>query len=359
MLYTYEQREKRLENTVTLLNKGPLDIISKNIPFFEKSKGLDAKAKEHLQTVDPSTHRPRGIEDLEAIRSGKDVENKNLSTVGEVETKHIHLPGRTLKIRIYNRSEEVKPALVYFHGGGFFERGMDVMENPCRLLAQKAGAVVVAIEYRLAPEFPYRQGLDDCLEGVRYVYEEAASLSINPELIGLVGDSVGGNLALGVDHLSQDEEWNICYVGLLCPLVDLSDISRQNWKIDHYDMSKDEPLIRRELLQMRESLFFIQTLYLKNLDDVLLPLVSPLLSKEKHELPAVTMITAEFDFLRIQGEDFSAQLLAAGVPVRHIEYKGMHHAFVKLLGYYPQAADAVKEIAGHFSSTVSSYRSKS
>lgn len=59
-------------------------------------------------------------------------------------------------------------------------------------------------------------------------------------------------------------------------------------------------------------------------------------------------MTAEFDFLRIQGEEFSAQLLKAGVPVRHIEYKGMDHAFVRKLGYYPQAADAIKEIASHF-----------
>lgn len=222
------------------------------------------------------------------------------------------------------------------------------MENICKFLAQEANSVVVGVEYRLAPEHPYQDGLNDCFETARYIYENPEEFQIDVDQMGIVGDSVGGNLALGVQQLSLEAPWEFRYLGMLCPLVDLSDVSRNSWNIKHYDMSKDHELIRQELVTMKDSLSFIQTLYLTNLEDVFLPLVSPLLRHDETKMPPLTMITAEFDFLRIQGEEFSAQLLEAGVPVRHFKYKGMDHAFVRKLGYYPQAADAVKEVSRHF-----------
>jgi len=346
---THKELTSRLQENTEHSKKGSLHIINKEIPFQEGSRGLDPRVKEFLTNeVDPHVRRPLEVDDLEITRKRVEVNNKDLSNGIRSETMEISVEGRKIPLNVYNRTTEKKPVLIYLHGGGFFERDMDVMENICKFLAQEANSVVVGVEYRLAPENPYQDGLNDCFETARYIYENPEEFHIDVDQMGLVGDSVGGNLALGVQQLSLEAPWEFCYLGMLCPLVDLSDVSRNSWNINHYDMSKDHELIRQELVTMKDSLSFIQTLYLTNLEDVFLPLVSPLLRNDKTKMPPITMITAEFDFLRIQGEEFSAQLIEAGVPVRHFKYKGMDHAFVRKLGYYPQAADAVKEVSRHF-----------
>lgn len=349
MDHTHEELTARLTENVTHSKKGKLKIINKEIPFEEDSGGLDPRVRTFLTNeVDPNVRRPLTIDDLEITRSRVEINNEDLSNGIHSETVKFFFMDHEVAIDIYNQTTDKKPVLIYLHGGGFFERDVDVAANICKLLAQEANAVVVGVDYRLAPEHPYQEGLDDCLETVRYIYENAEKFNIDAEKIGLVGDSVGGNIALGVHQLSEDEAWEISYIGLLCPLVDLSDVSRNTWNINRYDMTKDSDLIYQELVTMKDSLLFIQSLYLTNLEDVLLPLVSPLLREVKATLPPITLVTAEFDFLRIQGEEFSEQLVTAGVPVRHIEYKGMDHAFVRKLGYYPQAADAIKEISSQF-----------
>lgn len=349
MSHTHEELTARLQENAAHESKGRLDVIHKEIPFQEGSRGLDPRVKKFLANeVDPNTRRPLEIDDLEITRSRVEVNNKDISRGIHSETSKISMEDHEIPLGIYNQTTEKKPVLIYLHGGGFFERDMDVMDNICKFLAQEAGAVVVGVDYRLAPEHPYQDGLDDCFDAVRYIYENAEKFSVNVDQLGLVGDSVGGNLTLGVHQLSLKEKWNISYIGMLCPLVDLSDVSRNTWNLSHYDMSKDTEFIRQELVTMKDSLIFIQTLYLTNLEDVFLPLVSPLLRKDKTTLPPTTIVTAEFDFLRIQGEEFSTQLVEAEVPVRHFQYKGMDHAFVRKLGYYPQAADALKEVSSHF-----------
>ncbi|CAM3816026.1 alpha/beta hydrolase [Alkalicoccus chagannorensis] len=360
MNYSHAELIARLKEYVSYEKKGGLPIINKNIPFQEDAGGLDPRVRHFLSTeVNPVERRPLDIGDLDAIRDRVEVHNYDISSGIRSQKRTITVKEDALTLHIYNQTEEAKPVLMYIHGGGFFERDMDVMENVCKYLAQEAEAVVIAVEYRLAPEYPYRHGLDDCLDAVQHIYEHADALKIDPNAMGLVGDSVGANLALGVHHLSLAQPWDIKYIGLLCPLVDLSDVARDSWSIDKYNLTKDDALIRQELTTMQESLIFIQTLYLTNLEDVLLPLVSPLLRKDKTKLPPISIATSEFDFLRIQAEDFSEQAAAAGVSVQHFNYKGMDHAFVRKLGYYPQAADAIQEISAHFQDVLQQGRTPS
>lgn len=352
MQYTQEELVQRLKTNAVVYSNG-LEKIEKGIPFQEGKKGLDPRVKQLiLDEESTKLKKPIELADLEEIRSSGGFKNDDLSRGIRVEHKNIFQEDSTLRVRLYNRGEEKKPAIIYYHGGGFFEGDMDVVENPCKLLAQETGAVVISVEYRLAPEFPYAAGLTNCLEAVRYVYEFADELSIDRDTIALVGDSVGGNLALGVNHLSSGEPWTISYLGLLYPLVDLSDFSGEKWNTSAYDFSEDEALIRRELINMRQSLFFIQSLYLNDLEQAMSPLVSPVLSEVKQNIPPVTIVTAEFDYLKIQGAEFARQMADASVPVRHIEYKGMDHAFVEKLGWYPQAADAITEISRHFKENI-------
>lgn len=349
MNYNHEELVHRLEEKASLVKDGSAELVSKSIPFLEDKEGLDPRVKQFLEEEsDPGLRRPMTYDDLEIIRSRKEKDSRNLSSNVRMETKLVSLEGRDLELKVYNRSETNKPVLIYFHGGGFFERDEGVMDNICKLLAEKAEAVVVAVEYRLAPEHKYAEGLNDCFDSIRYVCDNRNEFGADPGRIGLVGDSVGGNLALGVYHLSREKNWNICYMSLLCPLLDLSDVSGGARKMEQYNPGADRELVRQELVTMRESLSFIQSLYvtdLKELDD---PLASPLRSKENVTYPPMTIVTAEFDFLRTQGEEFMRKLQERESPVRYIEYKGLTHTFLKKLGYYPQAADAIRETAIHF-----------
>lgn len=349
MNHNHEELVHRLKIKASHLKEGSAELVKKNIPFSEKKEGLDLRVKQFLeQEPDPGLRRPMTHDDLEIIRSRKEKDNYDLSSGVSTETKLVSLEGRDLELKVYNRSENTKPVLIYFHGGGFFERDERVMDNICKLLAEKAEAVVVAVEYRLAPEHKYAEGLNDCFDSVRYVCDNRSEFGADTGEVGLVGDSVGGNLALGVYHLSHGEPWGICYISLLCPLLDLSDVSGGSRKMEQYNPGEDRELVRQELVTMRESLSFIQSLYVTDLEELDQPLVSPLRSDKKVEYPPMTIVTAEFDFLRMQGEEFTRNLQEQKSPIRYIEYKGMVHTFLKKLGYYPQAADAVRETAVHF-----------
>ncbi|MDZ5783385.1 alpha/beta hydrolase [Marinococcus luteus] len=349
MDYSHEELVHRLEEKASLVNEGSVELVAKGIPFLEDKEGLDPRVKQFLeQESDPGLRRPMTHDDLEIIRNNKEKENRDLSSNVRMETKLVSLEGRDLELKVYNRSNNTKPMLVYFHGGGFFERDERVMDNICKLLAEKAEAVVVAVEYRLAPEHKYAEGLNDCFDSVRYVCDNRDEFGADTGRVGLVGDSVGANLALGVYHLSREKSWNICYMSLLAPLLDLSDVSGGTRKMEQYNPGADRELVRQELVTMRESLSFIQSLYVTDLEELDQPLVSPLRNKENVTYPPMMIVTAEFDFLRTQGEDFIRKLQKQESPVHYIEYKGMAHTFLKKLGYYPQAADAIRETAVHF-----------
>ncbi|MFC4737131.1 alpha/beta hydrolase [Bacillus daqingensis] len=349
MSHTHEELVRRLEGNIAHSTEDNISILHKEIPFEEGRRGLDPRVKHYLKTeAGLRNRRPMDMEDLEAARRRVELHNWDLSTGVEKTMATIHAENRSLPLSVFRHGKGKKPVVLYLHGGGFFERDVEAMENVCKLLAEKADAVVAAVHYRLAPEHPYQEGLNDCLEAARYLYDHAEEWNMDRSKFGLIGDSVGGNLALGLHQLSGREPWEITYIGMFCPLVDLSELSRNTWRINDYNMIEDADLIYRELVTMKDSLMFVQSLYLENLEDVYRPLVSPLLRKDKSTFPPMTIITAEYDYLRVQAEAFSKQLAEAQVPVRHFRYKGMDHAFVRKLGYYPQAADAINEISKHF-----------
>ncbi|MFB5663264.1 alpha/beta hydrolase [Alteribacillus sp. HJP-4] len=344
----------------SLLNKnsvlswhGKLEKITKNIPENKNRGGLDPRVKEILSSQS-SGHLKKIIdaENLMEIRNKK-IRNRDLSPSISTEEREIKLEDRSIPIRIYNRQHSKRlPLIIYYHGGGFFSGDMNMVENPCKWLASEAEAVVISVEYRLAPEHPYQDGLNDCYEALHWAYEHADEILIDRENIGLIGDSVGGNLALGVNLLSKDKEWNIKHVGLIYPLLDLTDFAGDKWSLKQYNLSLDEAIIRHELTNIRQSIFFIQSVYLNDLAEAFTPLVSPLRSNHNHDFAAATIITAEYDYLKIQGQEFANQMADADVAVRHIEYKGMTHSFIENFGLYPQAEDSLSEIANHFKEVI-------
>ncbi|MBC9931772.1 alpha/beta hydrolase [Chitinophaga qingshengii] len=143
-----------------------------------------------------------------------------------VENKSVALPGRDIKIWIYRPNDQQHlPAVLYFHGGGFYKGSLDSHDRSLRQLANLSGIVVIAVDYRLAPEYRFPNGFNDCLDITKWVFNQAAALRINNHRIAVAGDSGGGTLATLVAAKVPNL---VCQV-LIYPATDPS-FSTPSWK---------------------------------------------------------------------------------------------------------------------------------
>jgi acetyl esterase len=245
-----------------------------------------------------------------------------------------------------------RPVMIFFHGGGFIGGSPFAVENDCRLLAELADAVVVNVDYSLAPEKPFPNGLNDCYNVVCHIHDHAADYGIDPARIAVGGDSAGGNLAaaciLKAHALGRDL---IRYQALIYPAVLLGSepFPGFNWRIEDFEMASEyrsllEPVVRGFQPHEGEEAPF-DAMYVQDVQDFASPLVSPLRAPDLTVFPKTLVATAEYDGLRVMGELFGRRLQAAGVPTRVIRYNGVGHAFIDSIGLLPQAEDLMLEIA--------------
>lgn len=264
-----------------------------------------------------------------------------------VRTTCMERPGYRLWQYEVPSAEENRPGLVFFHGGGFFGGDIPTVENQCKLLAQYMGGVVFSVDYPLAPENKYPKGFDACYDAVCWVYDHAAELGIDPKKIGVSGDSAGGNLSVICALRARNEGKNmIAYQGLIYPGVSLIE-SVQNpvdWNPEDYEDPGKDPLIHDQIRVIGIMAENTMKWYVDENQDTSHPYVTPILADLKG-LPKTLLITAEYDFLRGQGEAFSRKLEAAGVEHRHIRYGGIFHGTFDRLGYAPQVEDIILQIA--------------
>lgn len=346
----YQQCLNQLASIQTqLMNDMPTKI--KPIPETNEVGVLDPrvieqrlKPKSKPKVIDTTMFK--GIE-IGRIRQGMGFCNLDI-TKKEMTIKEEVMQG--VKVRIYRPSNEHElcPGLIFIHGGGFYGGDLEVVQNPCKALAEKANTVVISIDYTLAPEGPYPQGLNDCDTVVQYIYEHAKDLGIDPTKISISGDSAGGNLAAGCvlrDILKK--RYAIKYMALLYPLVILSQqsIADYEWSLDQYEVKENNDLVIRAIHSIKNCMPLINELYIQDETPLENPELSPLLVEDLTQFPKTLIITAEYDFLRIQGEVYAKRLHESGVDVRLIRYQGMDHAFLDKCGVYPQAEDCLNEIA--------------
>lgn len=294
---------------------------------------------------------------ISMIRDGMGFANYNLNTV-EIYTKFetITDSGNEVGVwRYYPRHLEKKknnPALVFFHGGGWIGGTTYVVENFCKLIAEKANCVVFNIDYSLAPEKPYPNGLNDNYCAVKHVYDNAEKYRIDKTKISVAGDSAGGNYAASVSLKARDEEVPmIAMQVLIYPAVAIGDVSVQGYQWAE-DMIKIAPELEEKVRPLtglgrpnKESNDPMVGSYLPNFDLINDPYVSPMIAKSHSNLPKAILVGAEFDGLRIQTEFYAKQLQDAGVDVTCYRYKGMTHAFIDKLGFVPQAEDLANIIS--------------
>lgn len=316
--------------------------------------GFDPCVRAVRQRMHEDRQKFGGGETLEQRRANMGWPNLDLSG-GAVRTEDIvlHCPHRDVFAKLYRPAGDgAKKCLLFFHGGGFFGGSLRCVENPCKYIAQCADAVVVSVDYALAPEHPYPQGIEDCYGAVCYVHDAAATLGIDPGRLGVAGDSAGGNLAAVCALRDRDSSsHHIRFQGLLYPALNIGALScpYYTWDIGEYALDGTMVLEREATLELGEDPQLLVNLYLQG--DVALAKsqdVSPIFASSLAGLPPAVIANAEYDYLRLEGEAYGRRLAAAGVPVSMFRYAGTDHAFMDKLGEFPQAADALEEIARAF-----------
>ncbi|MCG2579277.1 MAG: alpha/beta hydrolase [Marinobacter sp.] len=251
----------------------------------------------------------------------------------DVRDLHIPGPGGELPLRLYRPLDgEPGPAVMFFHGGGFVIGDFESHDGLCRLLAQRSGALVIAVNYRLAPEAPFPAAPEDCYAATCWVAEHAKDLGIDPTRLAVAGDSAGGNLAIAVGQLAAERGGpTVRHQLLFYPVTD------HGFDTPSYHANHEGYLLSREMMQ------WFWGHYLRRPEDGDNPLASPLRCNSFEGLPPATVITAEYDPLRDEGEDFARRLQAAGVETQLSRYDGMFHGFASMLVALDAAGRAVAE----------------
>ena len=263
---------------------------------------------------------------LSALPPGPDV-----TSVSEVL---IEGPDSPIAVRIYRPAAQVG-IVIFFHGGGWTIGDLDTHDEPCREIANQAGATVVSVDYRLAPEAPFPAAIDDSFAAVRWVWANRSDLATADAKIAVCGDSAGGNIAAVMCLMARDAEGpDIAAQLLVYPGVDA-----RMTEFDSLDRNGEGYVLSRDTME------WFSNNYLPNNSDRLDWRASPLLADDLAGLPPALVITAEFDPLHDEGSAYAEALRAAGNDVVHTDYDGMVHIFFQLGPMVPAAAAAVAEVA--------------
>jgi acetyl esterase len=242
-------------------------------------------------------------------------------------------PGGDIPIRIYRPSTGTLPVVVFFHGGGWVIGDLESHDHLCRVLAKKAECVVVAVDYRLAPEAKFPAAVDDAWTAVEWVTANSDEIDVDARRLAVAGDSAGGNLAAVVSVMAKDSEHvEIIHQALIYPVTD-ADCERPSMtdNAEGYFLTA-------------EAMDWFHDHYAAADTDRSDPLYSPINADLTGVAPAV-IVTAEFDPLRDQGNAYAIALTDAGVSVDHVEYGGMFHGFVSMDAAIDVAAEAQDQVA--------------
>jgi acetyl esterase len=249
-----------------------------------------------------------------------------------VDTVGKDIPTRNGKVhaRIYTPKSgaDTFPIIVYFHGGGFVIADLDVYDASARGLAEQTGAMVVSVAYRLAPEHKFPAAHQDAYDAYLWISQNAYYMQGDPKNIAVAGESAGGNLAANVSIMARDKGITMPVHQLLVYPVANPDMNTPSYK--KYAAAK--PL-------NRPMMWWFVKQYLPNVAQIKDPRIS-LVNANLKGLPPTTIITAEIDPLKNDGEMLAKKLKDANVKVDSRNYKGVTHEFFGMALIVPEAKQA-------------------
>ncbi|MQY09109.1 alpha/beta hydrolase [Actinomadura macrotermitis] len=239
-------------------------------------------------------------------------------------------PGGPVPVRLYRPEPPAAgplPLLVYLHGGGWVLGGVESVDVACRDLAAAAGCTVLSVDYRLAPEHPFPAAVEDAWAVTADVARDPGRYGARPGALAVAGDSAGGNLAAVVALLARDAGVALAHQLLVYPITDTAR-DTESWARygDGYGLDAD-------------AMARFTGMYVGDADPAD-PLIAPLRAADLSGLAPATVITAEYDILRDEGEAYARRLHDAGVPVEQRRYPGVVHSFFLLPEIFDTGAEA-------------------
>ncbi len=308
-----DAKRRRVPDTVTALPLDPeLGALLQAAPPFDP---------ERLRTVPVAEYR-------EVMKQGILARGPSPEIVASVVDTTIAGPGGDLPLRIYTPAAEglpeaaAKGVALFFHGSGFVICDLDTHDHECRVLANRAGVIVVSVGYRLAPEHRFPAAVDDGVAALAWAAEHARELGGDPARVALVGDSAGGNIATVVARRAVVAGGPpVAFQMLIYPVTDLrGDTPSFVENASGYGLSA---------ATMR---WYVEQ-YVRDADDLIDPDASPLLARSLEGLPRAFIAVCEYDPLRDEGKQYAHRLRDAGVDVALRRYDGAIHGVFQMSGF--------------------------
>ena len=301
------------------------------------------------QTLDPKVQlalrierlvggfEPRPVDEVRAKRrsdarafAGRRIE------VGRVTELRIPGPAGPIGARLYapRAFSEPAPLIVYYHGGGHVICDLDTHDQPCRFLASQVPALVLSVDYRLGPEHRFPAAVDDSLAAFEWAHAEAGRLGADADRIAVAGDSAGANLATVVAQLAAAREGpRPRFQALIYPVTDYSA------KRPSYSTFAEGFFLTREEMDWFRDHYFARA------EDRADPRASPILADDLSGVAAAHVVTAGFDPLRDEGEDYAEALRRAGVEVSLRREPDLVHGFINAVGFGGRSREAMEGVA--------------
>ena len=282
------------------------------------------------------------VAEARAASAASRVKPETPEPVARVEDLSIPGSAGDIPVRLYSPGpHEQLPTVVYFHGGGWVLGDLDSHDPLCRTLANRAGAAVVSIDYRLAPEHKYPAAAEDAYAAALWLSEHGSEWGADPTRIAVCGDSAGGNLAAAAALMARDRGGpEIRAQALIYPVTNC------DFEVESYRANGDGSMGLSE-----DGMRWFWRCYAHSPAEAAEPYASPLRADTLIGLPPALVITAEYDALRDEGEAYAARLERSGVPTELVRYDGVIHGFVGQLAAFPEGRQAVDRIAAFLRET--------
>ncbi len=306
---------------------------------------LDPAAKSLLDLINSLDTVPMAEMTPQMMRGGMKLPADE-SPVVMAQIHDVVIAGSALPIsaRVYvpHSNAEQLPLCLFYHGGGFVVGDLVDYDSWCRRIADKAGAIIVSVNYALAPEYKFPQGPDDCYQALLWAESNAVNYGGDKRKIAVMGDSAGGCMAAVVCQRALAEQGPaICHQVLIYPVTDF------NFDTTSYINNGEGYFLTRERMQ------WFWNHYLENTEQGALPYASPIRSESLCGLPSATVITAQYDPLLAEGKSYSDKLTSHGVSTTYRMYEGMFHGFTSFINMLEQADQSIDFIASQLQQSFS------
>jgi acetyl esterase len=297
---------------------------------------LDPQARLVIDNLPPGLLdvRSKAPADLRALYEGQTTIFPG-EPVARVENRRIPGPAGEIPVRIYTpKSDDPRPAIVFFHGGGWVIGNLETHDGTARKLANAAGCSVVSVDYRLAPEHRFPAAAEDCFAALAWTADNAGELGVRADALAVAGDSAGGNLAAVTALMARERGGP----GLRFQLL-VYPVTSPDFDTPSYLENAEGYLLTRDAMRWFWEQYAPEPAHRSH------PFAAPLAAPDLAGLPPALVITAEYDPLRDEGEAYARRMAAAGVPVTASRYDGVIHGFFSFSDFMEKGKSAVEEAA--------------